>query len=95
MGAALGNVRQTSEKDDVCTMIHIAFENKIVPVSPRWAVLHVALVILNARWLVLAECTAEVIEPVAQLWMQHDIWSGKNNMLKAAGKGWRQHTHIP
>jgi hypothetical protein len=44
MRPALWDIEKVSEIDDLGAVVHLGLKLEIVPVRPRWPVLHVALV---------------------------------------------------
>ena len=64
--------RPASEIDRVSLVVDVGLENVVVPVFPGWPVLHVVLIIGEARGG--RECSTEVGQPFAEVRMHHDIW---------------------
>ncbi len=86
MRAALGDVGKAGEIDRVCLVVHVGLENVIVPVFPGWPVLHVALVVVEARRG--GESTPEVRQPVGEVRVHHDVWRREDDMfLCSPGNG--------
>ena len=82
MRPALGDVRKAGEIDRFHLVVHVGLKNEIVPVFPRWSVLHVALVVVEARRG--NESAPKLRQPVGQLRVHHDVWRREDHMFHAA-----------
>jgi hypothetical protein len=84
------------EIDDLRSVVHVALEHEIVPVHARRPVLHVAFVGVQVYLLgSLGQGAPEVLLPVAQPRLQHDVRRREDDVFDAAGDWRREYPGIP
>lgn len=85
MGTTLGNIGKARKIDRVHRVIHVGFENVIVPVFSRWTILHVALIVIEpSRG---GERSVEVSYPFVEIRVDHNVRRREDNMFRAPGMG--------